>query len=97
MEITVHVGLAGEKCEIKPLTTSLGVSLMYYLFSFLYRGLAAGKIHRSQDCFDPWWRQVRDYLAVLLLCSSCCSLMSSVNVNDASAVFQDGRSVCCSP
>lgn len=96
MEITVHVGLAGEKCEIKPLTTSLGMSLMYYLFSFLYRGLAAGKIHRSQDCFDPWWRQVRDYLAVLLLCSSCCSLMSSVNVN-ASAVFQDGRSVCCSP
>lgn len=70
--------------------------IMYYLFSFLYRALAAGKIHRSQDCFDPWWRQVRDYLAVLLLCSSCCSLMSSVNVN-ASAVFQDGRSVCCSP
>lgn len=38
--------------------------LILYVMSFMFFSslcIIVGKIHWSQDCLDPWWRQVRDF------------------------------------
>lgn len=50
-----------------------------FLSLFVCLGVLVGKIHKSEDCLDSWWRQVGDSVVICFLLLSVC-LSFPVNV-----------------